>query len=147
MKNLIRFSLALGLLTLSLQAQTYSIDWFKVAGGGGTSAGGGYQVSGTIGQADAGFMNGGDYSLVGGFWSFISVLPVPGVPILTIQRTATNTVLITWPSPSTGFTLQQQTTPTATTWVNVPQVPTDDGTTKSIVVNPPVGTLYYRLKK
>jgi hypothetical protein len=29
-----------------LHAQSYSIDWFKVAGGGGTSTGGTYQVSG-----------------------------------------------------------------------------------------------------
>ena len=35
-------------------AQSYSIDWYKVAGGGGTSTGAMYQVSGTIGQSDAG---------------------------------------------------------------------------------------------
>ena len=35
-------------------AQQYSIDWYKVAGGGGTSTGGVYAVSGTIGQHDAG---------------------------------------------------------------------------------------------
>jgi hypothetical protein len=29
-----------------LHAQSYSINWFKVAGGGGTSTGGAYQVSG-----------------------------------------------------------------------------------------------------
>ena len=29
-----------------LHAQSYSIDWFKVAGGGGTSTGGTFQVSG-----------------------------------------------------------------------------------------------------
>jgi hypothetical protein len=43
--------LALLLSTLNFQlstahAQSYSINWFKVAGGGGTSAGGTYQVSG-----------------------------------------------------------------------------------------------------
>jgi len=27
-------------------AQSYSIDWYKIAGGGGTSTGGTYQVSG-----------------------------------------------------------------------------------------------------
>ncbi|HXR05029.1 MAG TPA: hypothetical protein VN836_10025, partial [Verrucomicrobiae bacterium] len=35
-------------------AQQYSIDWHKVAGGGGTSSGGTFAVSGTIGQPDAG---------------------------------------------------------------------------------------------
>ena len=38
----------------SLHAQTYSIDWYKIAGGGGTSTGGTYAVSGTIGQPEAG---------------------------------------------------------------------------------------------
>jgi len=44
----------------------YSINWYKIAGGGGTSTGGTYQVSGTIGQPDAsGAMTGGNYSLTG----------------------------------------------------------------------------------
>ena len=48
-------------------AQQYSIDWYKLSGGG-TSTGGVYSVSGTIGQPDAsGAMTGGDYSSTGGF--------------------------------------------------------------------------------
>ena len=35
-------------------AQSYSIDWFTIDGGGGTSTGGVYSLSGTIGQPDAG---------------------------------------------------------------------------------------------
>ncbi len=46
----------------------YEINWFTVDGGGGTSAGGDYVLSGTIGQPDAGEMAGGDYHLSGGFW-------------------------------------------------------------------------------
>ena len=38
------------------------------AGGGGTSTGGVYSVSGTIGQPDAGLLTGGSYTLAGGFW-------------------------------------------------------------------------------
>ena len=34
-------------------AQGYSVDWYKISGGGGTSTNGSYQVSGTIGQPDA----------------------------------------------------------------------------------------------
>jgi hypothetical protein len=40
-------------------AQSYSIDWFTIDGGGGTSTGGVYQVSGSIGQPDAGTVSGG----------------------------------------------------------------------------------------
>ena len=49
--------LLLAWFTATLQAQTYSIDWFKVAGGGGTSTGGVYSVSGTGGQSDSGGAN------------------------------------------------------------------------------------------
>ena len=49
-------------------AQIYSIDWHKVAGGGGTSTGGLYSISGTIGQHDAGGpLTDGNYSVTGGF--------------------------------------------------------------------------------
>ena len=46
-----------------------AITWYTIDGGGGTSGGGGYTLSGTIGQPDAGAaMTGGSYTLVGGFW-------------------------------------------------------------------------------
>jgi len=58
-------------------AQSYSIDWYKISGGGGTSAGGLYSVSGTIGQQDSsGPMTNGDYSVTGGFWSLLSIVSV-----------------------------------------------------------------------
>jgi hypothetical protein len=41
-------------------AQSYTIDWFKIAGGSGTSTGGVFSVSGTISQPYAGAMSGGD---------------------------------------------------------------------------------------
>jgi hypothetical protein len=47
----------------------FTIPWWKVDGGGGSSQGGDYSVSGTISQHDAGSpMSGGDYTIVGGFW-------------------------------------------------------------------------------
>jgi hypothetical protein len=50
-------------LQWSAFAQTYSIDWYKIAGGGDTSTGGTYTVSSTIGQHDAGGpMTGGNRS-------------------------------------------------------------------------------------
>ena len=50
-------------------ANGFSLDWWTVDGGGGTSQGGGYTVSGTIGQPDTSpLMRGGDYEVVGGFW-------------------------------------------------------------------------------
>ena len=46
----------------------YTIDWWTTGGGGGTSAAEGYSLSGSIGQADAGEMSGGGYTVTGGFW-------------------------------------------------------------------------------
>jgi len=69
-------------------------------------------------------------------------------PLLTIIRTTTNTVAVSWPSPSTGFTLQQNTNGIATVnWSNVTVSPSDNGTTKTLIVNPPTGNRFYRLKR
>jgi hypothetical protein len=92
--------------TLSVSAQSYSISWYKVAGGGGTSAGGNYSVSGTIGQPDASSaMTGGNYSLTGGFWALISAVQTPGAPVLYMSMSGP-TVTVYWQNVS-GWTLQQ----------------------------------------
>ena len=147
MKKLLLFS---SLLINSIGfAQSYSIDSFTIAGGGGASTGGVYSVSGTIGQPDAGpTMNGGNYSVAGGFWSIIAAVQTPGAPLLTISRTATNTVAVNWPSASSGFTLQQNTNSVAwMNWSNVNATIQDDGTTKTLIVNPPTGNRFFRLFK
>lgn len=48
----------------------YSIDWYTMDGGGGTSSGGAFSLTGTIGQFDASVeeATGGVYGLSGGFW-------------------------------------------------------------------------------
>jgi len=126
----------------------YAVDWSTIDGGGGTSTGGTYQVMGTIGQPDAGAMSGGSYTLQGGFWGVIAAVQTPGAPLLAISRTATNTVVVSWPSPSTGWTLQQNTNSVASiNWSNVTSGIQDDGTTKSLIVSPPVGNRFYRLQK
>ena len=106
------FSLLLGFIllhsTLCLRAsgQTYSVDWYKIAGGG-TSTSGTFTVSGTIGQHDAGApMAGGKFSVTGGFWSLINVVQMTGMPKLIIQPIGPNSVKILWPATS-SYTLQQ----------------------------------------
>ena len=64
-----RFSIKLVLLVFtSVCFADYSIDWHTIDGGGGTSSGGPYQLTGTIGQADAGYHDEAPYELLGGFW-------------------------------------------------------------------------------
>lgn len=78
----------------SLRAQSYSVDWFTINGGGGTNTNGQYSVSGTLGQSDAnGAMTGGNYSVTGGFWSLFAT-QTPGAPLLNIFHTATNTTVV-----------------------------------------------------
>lgn len=72
----------LGLLLLGVASQArdvhpaaasngYTLSWWTVDGGGdmdlGTT-GGGYSLSGSAGQPDAGFLGNGTYTLGTGFW-------------------------------------------------------------------------------
>ena len=128
-------------------SQQYSIEWYKVSGGGSTSAGGVFTVSGTIGQPDAGGpMTGGNFSLTGGFWSLYAV-QTPGAPVLSIKLTTTNTAQVYWASPSTGYNLQVNTNLATANWVAPAESVTDNGTIKYIIVNPPSGKRFYRLNK
>jgi hypothetical protein len=132
--------------SLPVSAQ-FSINWFSMDGGGGTSSGGVFSVSGTLGQPDAGVaMTGGPYSLTGGFWAF-QASETPGAPRLRIYQTATNTVVAAWPSPSTGWILQQNTNLPTADWAAPIEPIQDDGTERFIIINPPSGQRFYRLLK
>ncbi len=128
--------------------QQYSIDWYKIAGGGGTSTGGTYAVSGTIGQHDAGGpMLGGNYSLTGGFWALISVVQTPGVPNLTVTFVNPNSVKVSWPNTG-SYTLLQNNNPAATaSWTTSGYSITTANGTNSITITPPTGNLFFRLSK
>jgi hypothetical protein len=147
MKKLV---LLLSLLTASggpIFAQQYSIAWFKVAGGGGTSSNAQYIVNGTIGQPDASVaMTGGSYSVTGGFWSLYAV-QTPGAPLLTIRLTGANSATVSWPSVSTGFVLQQNASLTTTNWSDFAGTTNDDGVTKSVNIPSTAGNLFFRLKQ
>lgn len=126
-------------------AQSYSIDWYKIAGGGGTSTGGTYSVSGTIGQHDAGVtMTGGSYSLTGGFWSLISVVQTTGAPTLYISHSG-STVTVYWQNVS-GWNLQENgNLASSGGWSASSGVNTVNGTNYLNVVSP-TGNLFFRLQ-
>ena len=123
--SLTRILVALGLVALGpgvLVAQSYSIDWFTIDGGGGTSTGGVYSVSGTIGQPDAGGpMTGGQYSLTGGFWALPTAVQTPGSPTLTIVPATPGFARISWAPNTAGFVLQESISLTTPNWGNSPQ--------------------------
>lgn len=132
------------LLTAFCGAQNFSVDWFSIDGGGGSSAGGSFSLSGTVGQPDAGRMSGGIYTLEGGFWGIATAVQTPGAPLLTIRTTSTNTVVVSWPSPSTGFSLFRNTDLNTTNWVTAGS-PSDDGTTKTVIIIAPLGNQFFKL--
>ncbi len=66
-------------------------------------------------------------------------------PALTIRLTATNTVALSWPTLATGYTLQQNSNAAGGNWSAVTTTPGDDGATKTVIIQPPVGSRFYRL--
>ena len=134
-------SILLTWVTFAVSAQ-YSIDWYKISGGGGTSSGGTYSVGGTIGQPDAsGAMSGGNYSMTGGFWSLYAV-QMPGAPLLTISY-AGNQTIVSWFPSVTGWTLQTNANLATPTWGNYLGPVVNNSATNA----PPKGNLFFRLKQ
>jgi len=127
------------------RAQSFSIDWFTIDGGGGTSTGGVFSVSGTIGQPDAGHMSGGNFTVDGGFWGIIGSIQAPGSPLLSVFVTSTNSVIISWPAPSTGFSLQQNSNLSTTNWSTVTNAVENMGGNNQVRIAPPLGNRFYRL--
>ena len=125
----------------------YSIDWSTVDGGGGTSTGGVYSVSGTIGQPDAGTMSGGTYTLHGGFWGLVSAVQTPGAPYLWAMRTETNTVCVWWAVSATSWLLQATTNLVTggSIWSGCPYA--TNGANCVYVESAPLGNKFYRLKQ
>ena len=86
-------------------------------------------------------------------------MQTPRAPLLTItfnpqllaapKRSAgRSTINASCSSPSTGCTLQQNTNAiSSVNWRNVTATIQDDGTTKTLIVNPPAGNRFYRLQK
>jgi hypothetical protein len=79
--------------------------------------------------------------------AYLFSIPTPARPSLTIQRTTTNTVVISWPTAATGFVLQQNTNGLSSlNWSNVTAGIQTVDTNKILIVNPTSGSRFYRLK-
>ena len=131
-----------------LAAQSFALDWHTVDGGGRTSTGGVYSVSGTIGQPDAGGHRGGNFALVGGFWGVAEVIQTEGAPVLYAAKAGAS-VVIFWEKPATGFVLDETAalTPSPISWSQVPFPYQTNATHIFVTVPAPVGNKFYRLRK
>jgi len=122
----------------------FSINWFTIDNGGGTSTGGAYAVSGTVGQPDAGWpvdqngfpvphSTGGHYTLAGGFWVVIQ----PDLPPLKIERRAGNLVL-SWSANAISIVVQSATqlASSGAGWSSFGGEPTRVGDQFELIVGP-----------
>ena len=68
-------------------------------------------------------------------------------PKHAIFNLSPDTVVVSWPSPSTGFVLQEVLNLITTNWVNSPQTPGENGSNRQITINPVTGPKFFRLFK
>ncbi len=127
----------------SVCGQNYSINWYSIAGGGGTSSNGQYSLSGTIGQPAAGGpMTNGQFSITGGFWVLPVAVQTDDAPKLTIVSGAPGLALISWAPQTPGFVLQEALSLSPTNWT-----PSASGATNPVTVPATFPAKFYRLIK
>lgn len=146
MKTLLILALVVGSITA--HAQSYSITSRAIAGGGGTSSGGAYAVTGAIAQHDANTAStGGSYSLSGGFLAQYMALQQVGAPHLII-RSVTPNVQVVWGSNVPGWVLQSNSTDlAAANWLDVVGTPTVSGAEQFLQFAVGSGRVFFRLRK
>ena len=120
--------------------QQFQIDWSSIDGGGGTSTGGVYSVSGTIGQPDAGKLSGGNFTLAGGFWGGVSGASPAGAPTLAIQASG-GFATISWSPTAPGYVLQSSDSLASAVWTNAPS-----GSSNPVIVPASGSSRFFRLK-
>ncbi len=131
---------AIGAGTVS--AQSYSIPWQRIAGGGGTSSNGVYTLHGTLGQHEAGPPAGqGGLRVTGGFWAQPIVIQTPGAPVLQVAAGAPGQVILSWVPATPGFILQESTSLQAGVWTDVAG---GSGTPVTVTLGP--GLRFFRLQ-
>ena len=125
-----------------------SLDWWTVNGGGGTSVStdGRFDLSGTAGQPDAGFMAGGTFFLQGGFWNSV-LTPAPSLSIVLLPN---GDVEVSWPAWAGNYVLEHAPTVTGApeSWDDVsPATYQNDGSRFYITVPASPDMQFYRLRQ
>jgi len=138
-----KLALVIGLLFPVAGFAQFSIDWFTIDGGGGTSTNGNFSLSGTIGQPDAGpVMTNGQFSITGGFWALPTAVQTLGAPTLIIVPAAPGFATISWTPNTPGFVLQETLSLSLPNWTN-----SLSGATNPITVSATLPSKFYRLIK
>jgi hypothetical protein len=66
-------------------------------------------------------------------------------PTLSVSLTTTNTVVITWPTVWSGYTLEQNSNLTTTNWINATNAITTVSNDYEVIISPLIGQQFYRL--
>jgi len=81
----------------------------------------------------------------GGVFGVARLLQDASPVSLRISLTPAHTALISWPYPSAGWSLQQNSDLHTANWVTPPETISNNGTNNFITVDPPSGNLFFRL--
>ncbi|MCP4582294.1 MAG: hypothetical protein GY839_11830 [candidate division Zixibacteria bacterium] len=87
------------MLPVALFAQTYQVDWYVIASGGGHTESGSYQVDGTIGQPVVGETSSPSYTVEAGYWGGASPITSEGYEYLPGDANMPNGI---WPPSVIG---------------------------------------------
>ena len=121
----------------------FSIDWFSVGGGSGSSSGGTFAVVGVIAQPDAGPMSGGTFAVTGGLLALPTAVQTPNAPTLAIVPcTSPGRATISWTPATPDFVLQETAHLTPVNWVTSPS-----GTNNPVTLSTTASAKFYRLFK
>jgi hypothetical protein len=135
--------LLLAVASVTAAAQTYSLGSFTLDGGGGTSTGGIYAVSGALGQPDATVtLTGGAFAVTGGFWVLPGVVQTSGGPRLTVMPGAPGQAVLSWTPATAGFVLQESPGLQPPAWVN-----SESGAQNPVAVPAGQAARFYRVFK
>jgi hypothetical protein len=139
MKTMQRIFVWVLCFTTAIAAGQYSINSWNAGGGGGTSAGGDFRISGTSGQHSVGSVTGGPFTLTGGFWP-VALLQTPGAPTLALTAAGPGQAALTWSPDTRGFYLQISDSLTPALWTNAPS-----GTNHPVTISTAGPIRFFRL--
>lgn len=139
--------LAVTLAAAGLLAQSFAVHTISLTGGGGTSHGGGFGISGSVGELPALPLTGPTFSVSPGYWNVVAAPNSPEPPMLALELNPDGSVTLSWPATAAGFVLQQSTDLIPGSWVSSPAPVSDDGVTRSVRISTLGNRLFLRLAR
>ena len=123
-----------------------SVSNLRITGGGGTSSGGNFRLTTTLGPPTRLALGGGSFRLNTSI-SSLTAIQTPGAPVLDLKITGPNLVL-SWALPATEYRLQMNADLALTNaWTTVIQAPVTNLGIVSVSLPPPPGNRFFRLRR